>query len=191
MKTKGAVMTWSKPLRVALVVSATLCLAVAVAALAGDQKASDKNGTPGAGDLEAFMKASQPGEHHAHMKQMAGTFDVEMEMAMAPAAPPQTAKGVQKSQMMLDGRYLHGDYTGDMMGMPFHGMSLMGYDNQKKKYFEAWVDSMSTGLLVFDGTCDASGKVFTFTGEYDDARTGRHLKVRTVSNFVSPDKYTF
>jgi hypothetical protein len=137
------------------------------------------------------MKANAPGEHHAHMKQMVGTFDVEMDMVMAPGAPPQKTKGVQKSQMMLDGRYLHGDYTGDMMGMPFHGMSLMGYDNQKKKYFSAWVDSMSTGLLVFEGTCDEAGKVFTFNGEYDDPMTGRHLKVRTVSKFVSPDRYTF
>ena len=78
-----------------------------------------------------------------------------------------------------------------MMGMPFHGMSLMGYDNQKKKYFSALVDSMSTGLMVFEGTCDEAGKVFTFTGEYDDAMTSRHLKVRTVSKFVSPDHTLF
>lgn len=187
-------MRLSKSLRLGLVLVATGCLALAVAALAKDEKADKKNqpaGAPGPGDFEAFMKANAPGEHHAHLKQMAGTFDVEMDMVMAPGAPPQKTKGVQKSQMMLDGRYLHGDYTGDMMGMPFHGMSLMGYDNQKKRYFSAWVDSMSTGLIVFEGTCDEAGKVFTFTGDYDDAMTSRHLKVRTVSKFVSPDQYTF
>jgi len=196
-------MSSSKPVRLVVVVSVTLCLALTVRSLAKDDKSAEQasekkqaekkspDAGPSQAELEAFMKLSQPGEHHAHLKQMVGTFDVEMEMVMAPGAPPQKSKGVQKSAMLLDGRYLHSDYTGDMMGMPFRGMSLMGYDNQKKKYFNAWVDSMSTGILVFEGTCDQTGKVFTFTGEYDDPMTGRHLKVRNVSKFVSPDKYTF
>jgi hypothetical protein len=187
-------MTLSKPLRLGLVVVSTLCLALAVAALAKDEKADPKGAAPGAptaADLEAYVKAGRPGEHHAHLQQMVGTFDVEMEITMAPGAPPQKSKGVQKSQMLLDGRFLHADYTGEMMGMPFRGMSLMGYDNQKKKYFNAWVDSMSTGLVVFEGTCADDGKTFTFTGEYDDAMTGKHQKVRHVTRLVSPDKYTF
>ena len=189
-----------KSLRVALFLSAAVCLALTVASRAQDdksarpasaKKAPEAGGGPDQAQLEAFMKLSQPGEHHAHLKQMVGTFDVEMEMTMAPGAPPQKTRGVQKSHMLLDGRYLASEYTGDMMGMPFRGMSLMGYDNQKKKYFNAWIDSMSTGILVFEGSCDPDGKVFTFTGEYDDPMTNRHLKVRNVSKFVSADKYTF
>ncbi|MBK9333372.1 MAG: DUF1579 family protein [Ignavibacteria bacterium] len=29
----------------------------------------------------------------------------------------------------MGGRYQQGKHTGDMMGMPFEGMSLLGYDN--------------------------------------------------------------
>ena len=93
--------------------------------------------------------------------------------------------------MVLDGRYLHGDFTADMSGMPFHGNSLMGYDLQKKKYFSAWVDNMSTGLIVFEGNFDPAGKVLTVAGEYDDPMTNKHMKVRDVTTVVSPDQYKF
>src|SRR6476646_4676177 len=157
-------MSSSKSLRLVPVVTVTLCLALCLAlpvrSLAKDDKpaeqasekkqAEKKDAGPGQAELEAFMKLSQPGEHHAHLKQMVGTFDVDMEIVAAPGAPPTKSKGSQKSHMLLDGRYLASEYTGDMMGMPFRGMSLMGYDNQKKKYFNAWIDSMSTGILVFE-----------------------------------------
>ena len=160
-----------------------------------DQPRSDppaaNSSTPSAADFEAFMKANQPGEHHAHLKPFVGTFDVEMEVVAAPGAPPDKSKGRQTAQMILDGRYLQSTYSGDMMGMKFTGLSLMGYDLQKKKYFNAWADSMSTALLVFEGSCDPAGKVFTFTGEYDDPMTKRKSKVRHVTTVVTPDKHTF
>ena len=45
----------------------------------------------------------------------------------------------------MGGRYLHGMFKGTAMGQPFEGASVSGYDNTKKKYFNVWVDSMSTG----------------------------------------------
>src|SRR5215212_5819504 len=101
-----------KSLRLALVLFATCCLALAVCAIAKDEKpaaADEKKSTSAdpAADFEAFMKANQPGEHHAHLKQFVGTFDVDMEVVMAPGAPPQKTKGRQKSELVFDGRYLH------------------------------------------------------------------------------------
>jgi hypothetical protein len=194
-------MSLPKSLRLVIACFATGCLALAVVALAQDERPdakpasekakADQPAVPSAADFEAFMKLNQPGEHHAHLKQLAGTFDVEMETVMAPGAPAQKSKGVTKSEMILGGRYLQGAYKGDMMGMAFEGNSLMGYDVQKKKYFNAWIDSMTTGLVTFEGSCDKNGKVFTFTGEMDDAMTGRKMKIRHVTTIVSADKYTF
>ena len=194
-----------RPLRHTVACVTALCLAFASFAPAQDKKpaATDKPaagkpapdaapaGAPSAAEMEAFMKMNEPGEHHAHLKQLAGNFDVDMEMTMAPGAPAQKSKGTEKSELNLGGRYLRGEYTGDMMGMKFQGHSLIGYDLQKKKYFNAWVDSMSTALLVLEGACDKAGKVFTFIGVYDDPMTGRKTKIRHVTTVVSPDKYTF
>ena len=194
-------MPLSKPLRVVFVTSATLCLALAVAALAqeqqaGDKKSAEKKSEPAGGAapdaaFAEFLKQNAPGEHHAHMKQLAGTWDCDVEMRMTPDAPWQKSKGKTRSETVLEGRYLRGEFSGDMMGMPFKGMSLMGYDNMKQKYFMTWVDSMSTGVMLFDGKCDQGGKVFTFTGEYDDAMTKKKSKVRQVTKVVSPDKHVF
>ena len=192
-------MPLSKPLRFASIGFATVCLALAVAALAqeqqaADKKAADKNQPAGGASPDAafaeFMKMNQPGEHHAHLKQLAGNWDCDVEMRMTPDAPWQKSKGKTRSEMLLDGRYLHGEFSGDMMGMPFKGMSLMGYDNTKQKYFTAWVDSLSTGIMVFDGKCEG-GKVFTFTAEYDDPMTKRKSKIRQVTTVVTPDKHVF
>ena len=207
-----------KSLRMGFVLVATCCLALAVNAIANQdeknaeakqdaQPAADKakgekaqgekaaagQPTPeqAAAEMEAWMKLGQPGPEHARLKKMVGTYKTEAEMVMAPGTPPQKSSGTQTYEEMLGGRYIHGTYTGEMMGMPFQGMSLMGYDNQKKKYFTAWVDSMSTGMMVSEGTADASGKVITFTGSYDDPMTGKAKKYRQVTTVESDDKHKF
>ena len=57
--------------------------------------------------------------------------------------------------MGLDGRVLIEEVTSSMMGMPFTGHGMTGYDNVTGKYWSTWTDSMSTGLMVSEGTCDA------------------------------------
>jgi hypothetical protein len=46
--------------------------------------------------------------------------------------PPQP-KARAKNEMIMGGRYLMGSYKGEMMGMPFEGYSMTGYDNAAKK----------------------------------------------------------
>ena len=50
-----------------------------------------------------------------------------------------------------------------MMGTPFTGHGMTGYDNVTGKYWSTWTDSMSTGIMVSEGSCDAEG-VCTFIG---------------------------
>ena len=42
--------------------------------------------------------------------------------------------------------------------------SGIGYDKSQKKYFNIHMDTLGTGFEISFGTCDASRKVFTFTG---------------------------
>ena len=46
-----------------------------------------------------------------------------------------------------------------MMGMPFTGHGMRGYDNVSGKYWSTWNDSMSTGMMVSEGTCDAQKRL--------------------------------
>jgi hypothetical protein len=195
-------MSLHKPVRFALGLLAIVSLAAAAYGLA-DEK-SDKKPVEGeakqaaasdaadaAKQMEAWMALAKPGKEHAALKRMEGEFDVEVEMVMQPGMPPQKSQGQEKSAMIMGGRYLHGDYTGEMMGTTFHGASLMGYDNAKKKYFSAWVDDMSTGIMLGEGTASSDGKVITMSGSYDEPMTNQKRKYRWVTTVESQDKYTF
>ena len=86
--------------------------------------------------------------------------------------------------MVLGGRYLMGNYEGDFMGSPFHGMSCTGYDNGKKKYSSGWIDDMSTGMMVAEGEADASGKKVELTGECYCPQTKGMMTMRQILTFV-------
>jgi hypothetical protein len=78
-----------------------------------------------------------------------------------------------------------------MMGKPFEGMGTLGYDNVKKKYVGTWFDSMSTGILSFEGDYNADSKEMVCRGSYADAMTGKDQPCRMVSRFVSDDQHVF
>jgi hypothetical protein len=76
------------------------------------------------------------------------------------------------------------------MGMPFTGHGMTGYDNVTGKYWSTWMDSMSTGLMVSEGSCDDGGKNCTFTGSYNDPIRGE-VTLRMVATWTSPTTETF
>jgi hypothetical protein len=181
-----------KTVRTSLVLLALLSLAAAAYALgADDAKKSQPALTPEQQkEMEAWMAVARPGKEHEAMKRMEGTFDVTVEMVMQPGTPAEKSAGKQTAKMIFGGRYLHADFTGESMGQAFHGASLTGYDNVKKKHFSAWIDDMGTGLLTAEGTASADGKVITLHGEYTDPMQKKHT-FRWVTTIESDDQYTF
>ena len=97
---------------------------------------------------------------------------------------------VYKRQMLYDGRIMVEDYESEFMGMPFTGRGMTGYDNVSGKYWSTWMDSMSTGLMFSEGTCDDQGSC-TFTGSYNDPILEGPKKVRMVTRWTSPTTQVF
>jgi hypothetical protein len=60
----------------------------------------------------------------------------------------------------------------------------------KKKYFNTWMDSMSTGLMMSEGDYDSSSKTYTYTGEMMGP-DGKMCTARQVVKVESNDKHTF
>ena len=157
-----------------------------------EKKPAAPGGPGDAAEMEAMMKAAAPGEQHKILAKSAGTFDAEIIMKPAADAPEVKSKGKEVSEMVLGGRYLKIDFTGDMMGMPFSGTGLNGYDNVKKKWISTWADSMSTGIMVSEGVADASGKVITYNGEYAcPIENGKMKKFRQVFKMIDDDHHEF
>jgi hypothetical protein len=141
--------------------------------------------------MQAMVKAGTPGPQHEQLKMLAGKFDADVTMQMDPSAPPMTSKGTENNEMLFDGRYLKQDFAGEMMGQPFKGMGITGFDNQKQKFFMTWIDSMSTMIMMADGSADDSGKVITFKGECECPGTKEKMQMRQVVTIQDKDHHTY
>jgi hypothetical protein len=139
----------------------------------------------------AWISAATPGAAHEKLKATEGSWNTVTKQWHDPASQPTETKGTCERKWIMDGRFLEEHYTGDFMGMPFHGMGIVGYDNVQKKYVTSWIDNMGTGILLSTGTCDESGKIFNYTGELADPMTGKMQKMRSVMKIVDDKTHVF
>lgn len=161
------------------------------------------SGQPSEADMmmKMMMEMSKLNENHKLLGQLVGTwtFTNKMWMNPDPKAPPSDSKGMAIRKAMMDGRYYNVDVTGKMplpgpdgkmTEVDFKGQSIEGYDNAKQKFVSTWLDSMSTGVFLSEGTYDAATKTFTYTGVYDMA-PGVKQKVRETLKIVDADHHLF
>ena len=137
----------------------------------------------------AWDKAATTGEYHRHLDAMVGNWTYTNKMRMGPEQPFMESPGTAKFEWVLDGKFLMAKIDGEMEpGQPFNGVAYMGYDSIKKKYNSFWVCNGSTAMTVGEGTCDDSGKVFTYHHTGTDPMTGKTMKARSVTTVIGPDK---
>ena len=142
--------------------------------------------------LKKVEAAGKPGAEHKALEPLIGEWSAEVKSWMAPDAPPMVTKGTAKATWVLGDRFVREDFSGEMMGKPFHGVSLTGYDNQKQKYNSFWVDDMSTAIFTSEGTASDGGKVITFSSKMDCPITGeKEMPVKQVLRILGPDKHVF
>ena len=149
------------------------------------QRASEEMTPDEQAMMEAYMKAGAPGEQHKMLASHAGEYTTVARSWTNPEAPPVEEKGSATRAMVLDGRVMVETYHGSMMGMPFTGQSMSGYDNVTGKHWATWNDSMSTGIMVMEGTCDAE-MTCTFTGTYNDPIVQGPVMTRMTTRWTSP-----
>jgi len=122
--------------------------------------------------MDVYKKLGTPGAPHKVLASMVGSWNTKIRSWMEPNKPPMESTGTCEQKMLLGGRFLQQEFTGDMMGSAFNGIGITGYDNHTKKYVSTWIDSMGTALLVFEGTASADGKTITQESSYDDPVKG-------------------
>jgi len=140
--------------------------------------------------MEKMTKASTPGPQHALLAKLAGNWDCVVKYQMDPSQPAQTENSTAIVTTMMDGRYIQEVATGQMMGQPFNGMGIYGFDNVMGKFVSTWVDNMGTGIMNSVGTADAAGKTITWIGTMSDPMTGKPSKERMVTTIVDDNHHT-
>lgn len=149
--------------------------------------AMDTTSTPPM-DSAAMMKAWQdymtPGAVHAMLAKHNGTWTEDVTVWMSPEAPPLKSTATAVNKMILGGRYQESHHTGTMMGMPFEGVSMLGYDNAKKTFQSSWADNMGTGIMNLEGPWDSTTHTITLRGSVIDPSTGKPCDVREIFTMV-------
>lgn len=140
--------------------------------------------------MEAYRKAGAPGPQHAQLADTAGTYDMVIRSWDAPGVPPRTEAGTAVRRMALDGRVMIEEARATMMGQPFTGLGMTGYDNVSGRHWATWNDSMSTGLMVSEGRCDDHGTC-SFSGSWNDPVAKGKVTARMTTRWTDENTEVF
>jgi hypothetical protein len=141
-------------------------------------------------EMDAYMKAGTPGEQHKWLASLAGEYAVKTKNWPEPGAAPMEESGTATRRMILDGRVMVEDFKGTMMGSPFTGHGMSGYENATGRYWSSWTDSMSTGMMLSEGSCDAD-HACTFHGSWYDPVKKSKVSSRMTTRWTSPTTELF
>ncbi len=154
------------------ITATALCVALMVSpALAKDKKHEKPMDEQAM--MELWKQLGTPGKPHKQFAVLGGSWTTTTKEWMEPGKPPVESTGTAEMKMLLDGRFLYQEFNGQMMGQPFNGIGIDGYDNMRKKYVTAWMDTMGTGIFLMEGTASADGRTITLRGSHPEPGGGK------------------
>lgn len=133
---------------------------------------------------EGQMPMPQPGAEHKVLQRSVGTWDSSMDVM------GQVSKGTMTVELGPGGFTTFSRFKGDMMGMPFEGRGVDGYDENKKKYVSLWTDNMVPYPILLEGDWDEKSQTLTMFGNMPDM-TGALVKHRLVTKWPNADTMDF
>lgn len=132
----------------------------------------------------------KPGKEHEALKVFEGDWTFQGKFFMEADKPPMEMNGTETSKMILGGWYLNSEVKSTFSGAPFEGRWTMTYSVLKKKYQASWIDSMMAHVFVSEGEVDATGKIYTLTGDGFDPQTFKPIKERWVVEVKDAETHT-
>jgi hypothetical protein len=140
--------------------------------------------------MDVYTKLATPGEQHKQLASLAGSWTTKTKEWMEPNKPAVESTGSAEMKMLLDGRFLQQEVTGQMMGQPYSGIEITAYDNLLKRYVTTWMSTMGTGIFMMEGTASADGKTITLKGQHAEPGGG-YMKHRAIWKSADSNTQTF
>lgn len=138
--------------------------------------------------MKAWMESAKPGPEHKMLADLVGTWDVTMTSYDNPEGPTKT-KGTSTATMMMDGRYLQEEMTSEMMGQPFQGFGITGFNNTTRKFETIWLDTM--GTMIMTGSGEGANDGFSVVMDFVDPMTKQKMTSKGVTKVIDANKHTF
>ncbi len=159
-----------------LALTAAFCLICLSLAIAQDDKGTPQSGMPPMGPP-------------AQMKQLdflIGTWDVAMKMKMTPQDTGwMDSPGTATYEYILGGAVQQSKYSSTMMGMPFEGLMLEGYNTDLGKWQAVWTDNMGGRLSLYTGSRAGDSTVLMGSEVY----MGQEMHTRIVTLNQTPTSF--
>jgi len=134
----------------------------------------------------------RPGPAHQALESLAGNWRAEVKCWIEPDGPPEVSLGSARIFWTLSGRFLEEEFHGEMMGRPYTGRTLMGYDNIKQTFNRVSVSDIQTSMFTCEGRGEHGNKLITMEGRATCVATNRKdIPMRTVMRILSPAKHIF
>lgn len=127
---------------------------------------------------KAWTAYMTPGDVHKMIAKSDGQWKEDVSWWMTPGQEPMKSTATCTNTMILGGRYQQSINKGTMMGMPFEGIGILGYDNAEKMFNYTWIDNMGTGVMNLKGTWDDATRTINFTGFSIEPVTGKQIPVK-------------
>lgn len=100
----------------------------------------------------------EPSKQHEMLASLAGEYTGKVSGMMG------ESDGSQRIESVLGGLWTVSRSEIPVMGQPVHGIEILGYDTLQEKFVAVWIDSMSTMLMIMEGTYDEDTKTLTMRG---------------------------
>jgi len=139
--------------------------------------------------MAEMMKLAAPGPQHERLKESVGKWKAVVKSWNGPGEPL-VSEGLSDNRLILGGRYLEQRFQSTMMGQPFEGYGLNGFDNATGRYWFIWVDNMGTGMMSGLGDMDEAGKTLTTTST-SAGPDGKPTNTRSVTRFLDDGTQVF
>jgi len=129
------------------------------------------------------MEMPKPAAEHALLKRFVGNWKADFKSAFG--------NHVGRLEVhMLGDFWAVGDYTGELIGQPFKGHELFGYDPDTKQYTTYWYDGSSPQMSALTGTYDEASKTMTQTS-MEFGMDGQKHKVTHKTVWSGDDTMTY
>lgn len=93
-----------------------------------------------------------------------GTWEATVTCTM-PGQQPTTEKATETVTSICEGKWQWSDFKGTMMGQPFEGHALTGWDPKANQYVSYWISNGAATASKTTGKYDEAKKTFTFSGD--------------------------
>ena len=94
----------------------------------------------------ASAQMMPPQKEHEFLEKLVGDWNVTL-FVMG-----EEIEGKEHNELIAGGLWLTSEFSANMMGQPFQGHGILGYDTKKKKYVSVWVDPSRTDLIIMEAT---------------------------------------